>query len=110
MKDRFLDDPAVYQVLRNDSLQQRRSHTRIPNPIWINDDDRTTTTDPETRCFTALHAIRTEEQAVSLKQRRQHLIELPSAAIRRTEPADTHEDVAGVSVHSWQNVGRHDGG
>ena len=110
MKDRFLDDSAVYQMLGDDPFEQRRRDPPIPDPIRIHDDDRTTGAHTEARRFTALHSIRTEEESVPLKQRRQHLIELSTPAIRRTESADAYEHVSGIRVHSRQNVGRHEGG
>jgi hypothetical protein len=68
-------------MLRDDALEQRGRDPRVPNPIGIHDHDRPATADAETWRLAALDAIGTEEETVTLKQRRQHLVELLPAPI-----------------------------
>ena len=101
MEDRFLDDSAVYEMLDDNSLEQRWGDGGIPNPIRVHDDDGPSATDAEARRFPAFDTIGAKEQTVPLKKRREELIELSSAMIRRTESADTDQHVPAVRDHQW---------
>ena len=81
MKDRLIDHSAVYQVLDDDSLEERWCDTRVPDAIWVDDDDRSTRADAKAGRLSALDSIRPEQQAVALEQRREQLIQLPPAMI-----------------------------
>ena len=109
MKYCFLDDPAVYEMLDDNSLEQRRSDARVPDSIGIHDDDGSAAAHAKTRGFSTLHAIGSEQETVSLEQSREHLIQLASAMVRRTEAADTDQNVPGVRIHPRESVGRHEG-
>jgi len=62
MKDRFVDRLPAFQVLDDDSLQQRRRYIGVPNALRIDDDNRSVAADTEARRLASLHACRTEEQ------------------------------------------------
>ena len=81
MEDRFLHHSAVYQMLDDDSLEQRRRDAGIPDTIGIHDDDGPAATHTETWCLPTFHPIGTEQQAVTLKQRRKELVQLASALV-----------------------------
>lgn len=44
VKQGLLDGTDRLQMLNNNSLEEFRNDGRIPNPLWINDDDRPTAT------------------------------------------------------------------
>jgi hypothetical protein len=81
VKDRFLDHSPVYQVFDDDSLEEGRRDTGIPNSVRVYDDDRSAGADAETRGLSALDPIWPEEQSVPLEKRRQQLIQLSSAMV-----------------------------
>ena len=62
MKDGFVDRPSTFQVLDDDSFQQRRRYIGVPNTLRIDDDNRPVAADTEARRLASLHACRTEEQ------------------------------------------------
>lgn len=82
MKRGFLHNPAGAEVLDDNALEQRWGDSAIPDAIRIHDDDRATTAHAETRCFTTLYAIRAEEKALSLQQRREETVKLSTTLIR----------------------------
>jgi len=84
---------AALEVLDDDSLEQRGRHLGIPDPFRINDNDRPVAADAEARRFTALDAVRAEEQILALQQAREQRIDLASTAVRRAETARTYEHV-----------------
>jgi hypothetical protein len=94
MKHCLLDDLPVTEVLDDDPLQQRRRHPGIPDPLRVNDNDRTASANTQTWRLAALDSSRTEEQAFPLQQRWQEIVQITPPTIRRAEAADAHEDVA----------------
>src|ERR1051325_3530018 len=94
VKHRLLDNPSIAQMLDDDSLQQLRRDAGIPNPFGVDDDDRAARAHAEARGLATLHAARTEQQAFALQERRQHGVERSTTARRRTEVADTNQDVS----------------
>src|SRR4029078_4055770 len=108
VKDRFLDHSPVYQVLDDDSLEERGSDTGVPNTVRVYDDDRPTGADTETGRLSALHSVRPEEQSVTLKKGWQELIQLSPAVVGRAKSPDTDQQVPGIGVHSRKHVGGHE--
>jgi len=57
-------------MLDDNSFQQLRCYTRVPDAFGINDNDRATGADAKAGCFTALHTVGTEEQILAIQKRR----------------------------------------
>ena len=72
---------AVPEVLDDDSLQQSRRDLEVPGALRIHDDYRSVAADAEARSFTALDALRAEEQILSLQKLGEQQVELASAAV-----------------------------
>ena len=68
MKDSFLDDSAVPQVLDDYSLEERWSDPGVPHPIRIHDDDRAGGAYAQARRFSPLHSGPSEQQALMLQE------------------------------------------
>lgn len=94
MKDRFLDDFSFFEMLEDDPLQKIRCNSCIPHTFGIYDNDRTTSAHAKTRCFTPLHASRTEEKCLPLEERRELRIKSSSPAVRSAETASANDHVA----------------
>ena len=99
MKDRFVDRLPAFQVLDDDSLQQRRRYIGVPNALRIDDDNRSVAADTEARRLASLHARRTEEQVFPRQKLGEQRIKLSPAAIGRTEVTSAHQHMAGVRLH-----------
>ena len=56
-------------MLDDYSLEQLRSHPRVPHTFRINDDNGTSSTNAKTGSLAALHASRAEQKTLALKQR-----------------------------------------
>ena len=100
MKNRFFYYASIPQMFDNDPLEKRRRHVAIPDAFRIDDDYRAAGADTEARRLAALHAVRPEQQPLALEQRRQQLIELRSAPVRRTESSHADEHVMRVRFHA----------
>jgi hypothetical protein len=101
MEHRLLHDPSLAKMLDHDPLQEFRCNARIPDALGVNHDDRSAGADAQARRLAALHAIRPEEEPFALEERREKIIELSAAALRRAKGADAHEHVARVRLHEW---------
>jgi hypothetical protein len=66
VKDSLFDHTSVPEMLDDNTLEQRRRHSGVPDAVGIYDDDRPTTAHPETWRLTALHALRTKQQTLAL--------------------------------------------
>lgn len=99
VKDGFVDRISMLEMLYHDALQQRRSHSRIPDPLGINDDDRSLGAHAETWGLTALYARRTEEKVFALQQLGEQRINLPATTIGGAEIAGAYEHVARIRLH-----------
>jgi hypothetical protein len=60
--------PPTLQVLDNDPLEEIRRHPCIPDPVGVNDDDRSITAHAEAWCLAALDPCRSEQQVFTLKE------------------------------------------
>jgi hypothetical protein len=102
MEDRLLDDAAVPQMFDDDSLEQRRRDTRIPDALRVDDYDRATRADAEARRLPSLHATGAEQKAFALEKSRQQLVQRPSTRIWSAKRAHADQYVARIRVHAWQ--------
>ena len=57
-------------MLYDNSLEQLRCYTPVPDAFGINDNDRAACADAKAGCFTALYTVGTEEQILSIQKRR----------------------------------------
>ena len=67
MEHRIFHDAAIAQMFNDDSLEECRRDTGIPDAFGIHDDDRAAGADAKARRFTTLHAPGTEEQPFALQ-------------------------------------------
>src|SRR5262245_63934982 len=98
MEHGFVDGATLLEVLHDDALQQFGSNARIPDSLWVDHDNRPTTADTKARRFATLHARRSKEQAFAFEQTRELCIQCATAAIRGTESASAHENVAPIRL------------
>jgi len=77
-----LHNLTILEMLDDDSLENRRSYTSVPDAIRINDDDRPARADAEARRLSALHPRWTEEQTLALKKRRKVRIQSTAFSVR----------------------------
>jgi hypothetical protein len=68
VKNRFFHGVTTFQVLDDDSLEQRRRYAAVPDALRVNDNDRTLAANAKTRSFSAFYPTRSEEQALSLQK------------------------------------------
>ena len=68
VKNSLSNRPSTLEVLDDDSLEQGRCDVRIPGAFRIHDDDRPIAAHAKTWSLTALHAVRAEEQILSLQE------------------------------------------
>jgi hypothetical protein len=94
MKHSLVYRLPVLEMLDNDALEQRGGHSRIPDPIRVNDDDRAVAAHAEARRLAPLHTLGPEEEILSLEQLREQRINLPPASVRRAETTSAHQHVA----------------
>ncbi len=94
MKNGFLDDLAVAEMLDYDPLQQWWRDPAIPDAFGVHHNDRAAGTDSEARRLPAFDSCRTEEQPFTLQQRRKEVIQLSATPVGRAEAAHAHENVA----------------
>jgi pimeloyl-ACP methyl ester carboxylesterase len=107
VKHGVLDDPAVFEVLDDDSLQQLRRNTRVPDTIGIHDHDGTSRANAQTRRLASFYASWTEQQPRVIEKVRQHLIKHPALVVWRAEATGANENVPGVRLHTRQRAGIH---
>lgn len=55
-------------MLDYNSLEQLRSHARIPDAIGVNDQDWAVAANTKARSFAAFHSIRPKEKAFSIQE------------------------------------------
>lgn len=99
MKDRLINGFSVFEVLYDDSLQQRGCHFRVPDALGIYHNDRSVAAHAQARGLTALYTLRAKEQILALEQVGQKRVELASATVGRAEIPCTHEHVMRVRLH-----------
>src|ERR1700694_4403216 len=99
VKNRLFDRLPMLEVLDHDSLQQRGSNLGVPGSFWIDDNNRPVAADAEAGRFTALDALRAEEQILALQKAGEQRIDLAPTAVRRAKAARTHEHVTRVGLH-----------
>jgi hypothetical protein len=68
VKNRLGYRASLLEMLDDDSLQQVRRYFRVPDPIWINDHDRTAAANAEAGSFATLYTLGSEEQVLALEQ------------------------------------------
>ena len=71
VEDSLINRLSMLQMLYDDALQQVRSHFRIPDALWIHDDDRSCRADAEAWRLAAFDAVGSEEKILALKQLRE---------------------------------------
>ena len=98
IKNCIFDDAAVSKMLNDDSLEELRSDASVPHPLWVDNENRSTGADAEAWRLAALHAPWTEKEALAFEELRKSRVEVATATIRRTETADAHEHVTGISL------------
>jgi hypothetical protein len=106
-KHRLLDDLAVAEMLHDNPLEKRRRHLAIPDAFRIDDHDGAARADAQAGSLPTLHAPGTEQQTLSLQQRRKKRIQLSTATTWGAIPADADEHVARIGLHH-RFVVRHD--
>jgi hypothetical protein len=74
MEHRLLDDAAIPQVFDDNSLEQRRRDTRIPDALRVDDYDRTARAHTKAWRLPPLHTAGTEQEAFTLEKSRQQLV------------------------------------
>ena len=99
MKDRLINGFSVFEVLDDDSLQQRRCHLSVPDALGIHHNDRSVATHAQARGLTALYALRAKEKILALEQVGQQRVKLASATVGRAEIACAYEHVMRVRLH-----------
>ena len=99
MKDRLINRFSVFEVLDDDSLEQRGCNLGVPDALRIHHDDRSVAAHAKARGLTALSTPRAKEQILALEQVGQQRVELASAAVGRAEIARAHEHVMRVPLH-----------
>ena len=108
VEHRVLDDPAVAQVLDDDTLEERGSDAGVPDAFGIDDDNRTAGADSEAWRLAALDTIGPEEKALALEKAGEMLVELSTALTRRAEAACAHQHMAAIRIHQRSELlGRH---
>jgi hypothetical protein len=95
----LIHDPSIPQMLHDDALEQRRCHAAIPHTVGIDNYDWSAAANAEAWRLSSLDAAGPEEEALTLKQRRQQLIQLAPAMVRRTESANAYEHMARIRLH-----------
>jgi hypothetical protein len=96
---RLVHDSSVSQMLDDNPLQQRRRHVAVPDPFGVHNHDRSPSAHAKAWRLAALDAPRPEQQSFPLKKGWKQAIQLSAPLIRRTMPAHTHQDVAGICIH-----------
>ena len=96
MKHGVLDHVAVTQVLDDDPLKQRRSHTPIPDSFRIHRHDWSSFANAQTRGFAPLHASRPEQQSLALEQFGEPCIQRAPSPLRGTKGPGADENVEAV--------------
>ena len=99
MEDCVLYRTPIFQVLDDYSLEQFRSHVRIPDSLWIHNHNRTAAAHSEARCLASFYAIRAKQQVLALQQVRESRIQFASTTIGRAEIAGADENVVRVTLH-----------
>src|SRR5665647_2589338 len=92
-------------MLDDDPLEQRRRHPGVPDAFRVDDDDRSACTYTETWRLSALHAARTEEQALALEQACEFRVQHAPFPVRRAVAANAHQDVARERIHDGGELG-----
>ena len=82
MEHGIVDYPAIFQVLDDNPLQKLGRYSRVPDTLWINDDDRSIRADAEAGRLPAFYAVRPKEKTFPLEQPGQSRIQSAAAAFR----------------------------
>jgi hypothetical protein len=68
MEHCIVDYAAVFQMLHDDALQKIGRHSRVPNTLGIDDDDRPVRAHAEARCLSTLYTVWPKEKTFPLEQ------------------------------------------
>jgi hypothetical protein len=68
MKNGFVYWLATLQMLDYDSLEQFRSHARVPHAVGVNDHDRALAANTEAWSLSAFHPTRTKKKAFPIQK------------------------------------------
>lgn len=99
MKHCIFHDPAALEMLDDDSLEQLRRDSAIPNAFGINDNDWSALAHTEAWSLAPLHTSRTKEQSFALQQRCKKRIQRATAALGRAVASGADDDVPRVRFH-----------
>ena len=103
-KDSVLDDFPILQMFHDYLLEKLWRDSAVPHAFRIDDNHRTAAAYSEARRFAALHARGSEEEILTLEQRRQLGVERSPSPVRRAEAPRAHEHVTRVRLHPWSRV------
>ena len=98
MKRGVINHPSVPQVLDDDPLEQRRSHSPIPDSFRINGHDWSSFANAQTRGFAPLHTPGAEQQPFPFEQFGQQRVQRPAPPFRGTKRPGADENVEAVGV------------
>jgi hypothetical protein len=81
MKYCVLDYPAVAKVLDDDAFEQLGSDSAVPDPLGVDHDDRSSSTDAETWRLAAFDTSGPEQQVFPLEEPGEQTIQLTATSI-----------------------------
>ena len=100
MKHRILDDPALPQMLDDDPLQEGQRHSSVPDCVRVHDDDRATRAHTKARRLSSLHPLWAKQEAFSLQQLREELVQLATSLVRGAKTTGANENVPRIRLHA----------
>lgn len=82
MEHSSVDYSAVFQMLHDDAFQKIGRHSRIPDSLGIDDDDRSIGAHAEARRLPTLYTVRPKEKTFPLEQLGKRRVQSAAASFR----------------------------